>query len=149
MGSLHSMNGSLLLSFYYRGVRRREYLQLRDTRDNRRSAQALLKNLEGALRRPDFHYAKWFPESKHLAKFVEPVKAVPTVSSYYARWLETLEISKASRYWCGTTNWPKVRLRLGEFMRASPIANRPGTPHASAAASTFASKSSSTIRCEK
>jgi integrase len=95
---LADRKGYLLIQFYYRRKIYREYLNLRDTRDNRRDASRFRKDLEYALRHPEFDYSKWFPNGRHLKDFAPARKDSPTVAAYYRRWLDTLEVSKATRY---------------------------------------------------
>ena len=96
MASLIAYRGRLLVQFYYQKKMYREYLDKSDTRDDRRDAKIFLLDLEAALRRSNFDYAKWFPRSKRAPK-AAPTPAVPTFSVYYARWIQTLEVSKATR----------------------------------------------------
>lgn len=64
MATLSAFRGRLFVDFQYRGVRRREYLRLTDTPDNRRRAQALVKLIEGELGLGTFDYARRFPSSR-------------------------------------------------------------------------------------
>ena len=69
MASLLADGGRLFVQFRYRRQLCREYLGLKDTRDNRREKARWLQELEASLRLDTFDYAKWFPKSKGAARF--------------------------------------------------------------------------------
>jgi integrase len=99
MPSLNTNRGRLVYQFQYRGVVCREPAKLKATRDNRKLAKAILRDIVRELLLGTFDYAKRFPGSKRLKKFgIRPAVAPATVKEYFARWLDTLELSKASRY---------------------------------------------------
>lgn len=89
--------GYLLVQFYYQRKRYREYLKLRDTRDNRKAAKRLADDIELELRTGKFDYAARFPESKRLAKMPVVSKPEPvTISLAAARWLSNQQLSRAT-----------------------------------------------------
>ncbi|MGO9268143.1 MAG: Arm DNA-binding domain-containing protein [Candidatus Binataceae bacterium] len=94
---LRGRKGYLVLQFYYQRQLCREYLGLQDTRDNRRDQKEFLKKLEAALRIGTFEYPQFFPESTNAHKF-QPAPARSTLLDYFNSYLETLEISEATRY---------------------------------------------------
>lgn len=97
--SLVTNRGRLVYQFRYRDMVCREPAKLDATRDNRKVAKGILREIELELVTGDFDYAKRFPNSKRLAKLgIRPAVTPATVKQYFDRWLETLELSKASRY---------------------------------------------------
>jgi integrase len=99
MAWLESNRGRLLIGFRYRGERCREYLDLDDNRDNRRTAARTLKEIEGELASGRFDYAARFPESPRLAHFglipqqlpaasQEEKPQTPTLGEFAESWLE-------------------------------------------------------------
>ena len=56
MAKLEGDHGRLLISFQHQGRRCREYLGLKDTRENRRAAAVMVKEIE-------LEMANWFTES--------------------------------------------------------------------------------------
>lgn len=85
MASIRSDKGWLLLDFRHRGKRYREYLNLRDTRDDRREAKHIKRHVENELRSGTFDYARAFPDGSradvHLA-------AQPTLAEFAGTWLD-------------------------------------------------------------
>jgi integrase len=63
--------GCLILDFYFQGKRCREQTALQDTPANRKKVQKLLDRIESEMSLGTFHYARFFPGSKQLAKFKE------------------------------------------------------------------------------
>jgi len=99
MAWLESNRGRLLLGFRYRGERCREYLDLDDNRENRRTAARTLKEVEGELASGKFDYAARFPNSSRLTHFgLTPLAATPpqeedkpptpTLGAFAESWLE-------------------------------------------------------------
>ena len=99
MAWLESNRGRLLIGFRYRGERCREYLDLDDTRENRRTAARTLKEIEGELASGRFDYAARFPNSPRLTHFgLTPLGATaqreeekppaPTLGAFAESWLE-------------------------------------------------------------
>ena len=68
MARLESDHGRLLVSFQFNGTRCREYLNLDDTRDNRRTAARTVNEIEYELKTGKFDYAARFPESRRLER---------------------------------------------------------------------------------
>jgi len=99
MAWLESNRGRLLIGFRYRGERCREYLDLDDNRDNRRTAARTLKEIEGELASGRFDYSARFPESPRIAHFgltPQPIPApsqeekpqTPMLGEFAESWLE-------------------------------------------------------------
>src|SRR5277367_1808182 len=80
MAWLETNRGRLLIGFRYRSERCREYLDLDDNRDNRRTAAHTLKEIEGELASGKFDYAARFPESPRLAHFGLTPQPIPAPS---------------------------------------------------------------------
>ena len=79
MARLESDHGRLLVSFQFNGVRCREYLDLDDTRDNRRTGARTVNEIECELKAGKFDYAARFPESRRLERFgIKPQAQAPT-----------------------------------------------------------------------
>lgn len=70
MGSIQvrKETGNLIIDFYYQGQRRREQTALPDTPANRKRVQKLLDRVESEISLGSFDYARFFPNSKQLAK---------------------------------------------------------------------------------
>jgi integrase len=77
MAWLESNRGRLLIGFRFRGERCREYLDLDDNRDNRRTAARTLREIEGELASGKFDYAARFPKSTRLAHFGLTPRPIP------------------------------------------------------------------------
>lgn len=75
---LRKETGTLVIDFYYRGVRCREQTVVPDTVANRKKVQKLIDRLEQEIANGTFEYRKFFPGSKLAAKFDEP--EVPPVA---------------------------------------------------------------------
>jgi integrase len=101
MAWLETNHGRLLVGFRFRGERCREYLELDDTRDNRRSGARTVNEIECELNAGKFDYASRFPESRKLERFgvkpqahaPTPIAAeekpdVPTLGKFAEAWLE-------------------------------------------------------------
>lgn len=71
MGSVNSKNNNLYLDFRFLGTRCREYTKLVDNAANRKRLNRLLKTIEAEILLGNFDYAKYFPNSKRVAKFEE------------------------------------------------------------------------------
>jgi integrase len=70
MGSIRARKdtGLLFIDFRYNGNRHREQTALADTAANRRKVQKLLDRIESEISLGTFDYARFFPNSKQLAK---------------------------------------------------------------------------------
>jgi hypothetical protein len=56
--------GHLSITFPFNGKRRTEYLGMRDSRENRRSAQKLNDQIKAEIKAGNFNYAGHFPEQQ-------------------------------------------------------------------------------------
>ena len=92
---LADKTGRLLVQFYYRKTLCREYLGLSDTKLERRKAARRASEIELALKVGTFDYAAQFPNSPRRHQFVGSVP--PTLGAYARRWLEVLEVSRATK----------------------------------------------------
>jgi integrase len=91
--------GWLVVSFVYHGERCKEYLHLRDNRDNRREAEKQAREMEAEMRAGMFDYARRFPNSKRLARLGLRVEHAPTLGEFARGWLEEkASLTPASRY---------------------------------------------------
>lgn len=82
----------LLLDFYYREVRCREYLSVQAGKEGRRYAERQAKLLEQQILDGDFEYAEWFPNSKKCRLFNSVAdKANKTFSEVADEWKEHVE----------------------------------------------------------
>lgn len=68
MARLESDHGRLLISFQYLTRRCREYLGLKDTRENRRVAAGIVREIELELAGGKFDYATKFPLSRNVER---------------------------------------------------------------------------------
>ena len=68
MARLESDHGRLLITFQHHGRRCREYLGLKDTRDNRRAASVMVREIELEMASGKFDYAAHFPPSRNLER---------------------------------------------------------------------------------
>lgn len=62
--------GKLYLDFNFKGVRCREQTSMLDTKANMAKAESLLKKIQAEILLGTFDYAKTFPNSKNLQKFL-------------------------------------------------------------------------------
>lgn len=71
MGSVNVRKdlGTLYFDFRYKGVRCREQTLLKDTASNRKKMQKVLDRIEEEISLGTFEYARYFPQSRMLAKF--------------------------------------------------------------------------------
>jgi integrase len=106
LARLESDHGRLLVAFQYRGVRCREYLGLRDLRENRRAALRIARELELEIASGKFDYATRFPTSRNLERLglLPPAKAqnpaTPTLGEFATTWLDErrAQLSAATAY---------------------------------------------------
>ena len=90
----------------YRGVRCREYLGLKDFRENRRAAQRIVRELELEIAGGKFDYATRFPTSRNLQRLGLRVDApsenpaTPTLGEFATSWLDErrAQLSAATAY---------------------------------------------------
>jgi len=106
LARLESDHGRLLVAFQYRGVRCREYLGLKDSRENRRAAQRIVRGLELEIADGKFDYATRFPTSRNLERLGLRVDAppenpaTPTLGEFATSWLDErrAQLSAATAY---------------------------------------------------
>jgi integrase len=106
LARLESDHGRLLVAFQYGGVRCREYLGLKDLRENRRIAQRIARELELEIASGKFDYAVRFPTSKNLERLGLQViakpenPATPTLGDFASSWLDErrVQLSAATAY---------------------------------------------------
>ena len=86
--AVHVQRGKLLLSFFYRGVRCKEYTQLDDTAANRKDCERKLKIINHQIKGGTFEYEAWFPNSQRAQQFsTNPVTDL-TVKQYLDLWMK-------------------------------------------------------------
>jgi integrase len=85
MAKVRPDKGWLFLDFRDRGERYREYLNLRDTRDGRRAAENIKRQVEAQLRAGTFDYARLFPNG---ARAASRLATQPTLGEFTRLWLE-------------------------------------------------------------
>jgi integrase len=82
MGSIRKMDkvDKLFFDFRYRGARCREYTLLTDTAANRKNMEKMLAKIESEINADTFDYARYFPNSPMVGKFLStktPANAPP------------------------------------------------------------------------
>lgn len=87
--------GYLYFDFRYRGIRCKEYTELKDTPENRKLMNDALNTIESEIRLGTFEYAKYFPNSKNAPKFVSeaPKSQGITFEGYADTWFKNNKIS--------------------------------------------------------
>ena len=90
MAKLESDHGRLLITFQYLGKRCREYLGHEDTREYRRAAQRLLREIDLDLATGQFDYGAKFPRSRNLERFAleKQSAVVPTLGEFGWQWIQ-------------------------------------------------------------
>ncbi len=88
--SVRAEKGCLLVNFTYQGVRCREYLNLRDTKENRRQAAFLASEIEKKIVLGTFIYGDYFQASKKALLFGEAKKDF-TFEEFAKLWIERQE----------------------------------------------------------
>jgi len=106
LAKLESDHGRLLVTFQYRSLRRREYVGLKDTRENRRAAAGIVREIELEIASGKFDYRARFPTSRNLVRLGLQSTFVPeqTVFRDFAlRWLEELRptVARSTAYGYG------------------------------------------------
>ena len=83
MGSIRSRkeNGLLMFDFRYLGIRCREQTTLPDTAANRKRMGTVMKQIEAEITLKTFDYAKYFPNSPMVQKFVKAKTEAPSEES--------------------------------------------------------------------
>jgi len=90
VAKLESDHGRLLITFQYLGKRCREYLGLKDTRENRRTAQKLLREIDLDLATSQFDYGAKFPRSRNLERLALATHSAvaPTLGEFGWQWIQ-------------------------------------------------------------
>ena len=68
MASINQRNGKIFFDFRWQGRRHREYCDVPDTPDNRKRAEAVLKQITLSIKRGDFILEDYFPDSPRAAE---------------------------------------------------------------------------------
>lgn len=85
--SVYVQRGYLVMSFFYKGVRHREYLQELDTPANRKEAERKYKLISHQIKGKTFKYEEWFPNSPRAKQFSDkPPLSDMTVGAYLTIW---------------------------------------------------------------
>jgi len=79
---LRKETGTLIIDFYFKGVRCREQTALNDTPANRKKLQKLIERMEAEMAAGKFDYGQAFPGSKLLSKFKSAEQASGQVSAW-------------------------------------------------------------------
>lgn len=83
----------LLLDFYYKDRRCREYLNVQKDKEGKKYAERQAKLLEQELLDGTFNFADWFPKSKKCAEFCSvPENKVYTFLEVSQEWKEKIEL---------------------------------------------------------
>jgi integrase len=106
LARLESDHGRLLVTFQFRGQRCREYVGLKDTRENRRAAAGIVREIELEIAGAKFDYASRFPASKNLDRFglfaetKSERSQCATLGEYAKKWLDERrpQLSSATAY---------------------------------------------------
>ena len=79
MGSVNvrKETGKLVIEFRLRGKRCREHTALADSKANRKQLEKLLERIELEIQQGTFDYAKYFPNSKMVAKLGTVLSTIP------------------------------------------------------------------------
>jgi len=104
MGSIRARKdtGMLFFDFIYKGMRCRELTILRDSAENRRNLEKLIKKIDAEILLDQFDYVRYFPSSSILKKLaVEQAKlsiveageggnvmSTPLLKNFAKEWLE-------------------------------------------------------------
>ena len=106
MARLESDHGRLLVTFQYRGHRCREYVGLKDTRQNRRAAAGIVREIELEIAAGKFDYRARFPASRNLERLGLQSTSVPrriVFRDFALGWLEELRptVARSTAYGYG------------------------------------------------
>ncbi|MGC1549968.1 MAG: DUF3596 domain-containing protein [Rhodanobacter sp.] len=82
---------SILIDFYYRGVRCQERLKLPPTAANQKFAANLRAQILGEIGRGTFDYAKYFPNSKKARMLARAPGAAVTIADALDQWLRGMK----------------------------------------------------------
>ena len=116
MAKVRSDKGWLFLDFRHRRERSREYLNLPDTRDGRRAAENIKRQVEAELRAGTFDATRRFPNS---AKLHSHGTAALTLAEFARQWMEEwgLHLKPSTRDW--------YRGMLTAYVFSDPLASKP------------------------
>lgn len=106
MGSVRARKdtGALFFDFIFRDTRCRELTTLKDTPENRRTMEKVLKKLDAEILLGQFNYASYFPTSSMIKKFqaadvakasqesTQAVSSTPLFKDFTTDWLEENEV---------------------------------------------------------
>lgn len=92
---------SIVIDFYYRGVRCRERIKLKPTPQNLNYAVKLKASIEIEIAKGVFDYRKHFPESPKVALFCGVPGDEITVETYIRKWLEEEQQNVRHSTWQG------------------------------------------------
>jgi integrase len=95
--------GRLYLDFYFRGLRCREQTSYIDMPADRRRAEALLRNLQVAMKEDSFRYGDFFPDSPKVAVFdgdITKGRRSPLFRDFAQTWIAEM-----------TPQWSTIHLR--------------------------------------
>ena len=87
--------GYLYFDFRYKGIRCKEYTELKESPENIKLMNDALKRIESEIRLGTFSYGKYFPESKNASKFNEETgpKIGVMFEEYANTWYKNNKIS--------------------------------------------------------
>lgn len=99
MGSIRARKdtGALFFDFKYQGVRCRELTTLKDSAENRRNMEKMMKKMEAEMLLGQFDYARYFPTSAMVKKFAQDVSQsavvdensdTPTLKKFAEEWYQ-------------------------------------------------------------
>jgi integrase len=83
--------GYLYFDFFYKGIRCREYTRLKDTLENRKKLERIMKKIEAEMLLGTFRYERYFPDSPLSKKF--KYKKTPLFKDFAWDWYEENELS--------------------------------------------------------
>ena len=103
LGQAEIDHGRLLVTFQYRGHRCREYVGLKDTRENRRAAAGIVREIELEIASGKFDYHARFPASRNLERLGLQSTSVPrriVFCDFALGWLEELRptVARSTAY---------------------------------------------------
>ncbi len=116
--------GRLYVDFYYKGVRCREQTPYIDMPADRRRAEALLRNMQAAMRNEGFRYGDFFPESPKAATFdgdINMGSCLPLFRDFAQIWIAEM-----------TPQWSAIHLRTVREVMAKNLLPRFGESFVSA-----------------
>lgn len=87
--------GYLYFDFFYKGVRCREYTELKNTPENMKLMNEAMARIESEIRLGTFSYSKYFPRSNNISKFQNNEKSTSgiTFKDYALQWYQNNKIS--------------------------------------------------------